>query len=41
MRVLQLNACLTGGGTNDKCLKLASGLRQLGQTIWADQTRTG
>jgi glycosyltransferase involved in cell wall biosynthesis len=31
MRVLQLNSLLTGGGTDDQCVTLASGLRQLGQ----------
>ncbi len=33
-RVLHLNSMLTGGGTDDQCLKLAMGLRQLGQQVW-------
>jgi glycosyltransferase involved in cell wall biosynthesis len=33
MRVLQLNSLLTGGGTDDQCVTLASGLRQLGQDV--------
>jgi glycosyltransferase involved in cell wall biosynthesis len=34
MRILQLNSLLTGGGTDDQCVKLAGGLRQLGETVW-------
>lgn len=34
MRILQLNSSLTGGGTDDQCVKLAAGLRQLGQQVW-------
>lgn len=34
LRVAQLNSLLTGGGTDDQCVKLASGLAQLGQRIW-------
>ena len=33
MRILQLNSLLTGGGTDDQCVKLASGLCQSGQTV--------
>ena len=33
LRVLQLNSMLTGGGTDDQCVKLASGLHQLGQRV--------
>jgi glycosyltransferase involved in cell wall biosynthesis len=33
MRVLQLNSLLTGGGTDDQCVTLASGLRQLGHDV--------
>lgn len=33
LRVLQLNSMLTGGGTDDQCVKLASGLHQLGQQV--------
>jgi len=34
VRVAHLNSLLTGGGTDDQCLKLASGLRQLSQSVW-------
>ncbi|HTH49929.1 MAG TPA: glycosyltransferase family 4 protein, partial [Candidatus Limnocylindria bacterium] len=30
LRVLHLNSMLTGGGTDDQCVRLAQGLRQLG-----------
>lgn len=33
-RVLQLNSSLTGGGTDDQCVKLAHGLHQLGVPVW-------
>src|SRR5437868_7096845 len=33
LRVLQLNSLMTGGGTDDQCVKLARGLSQLGQEI--------
>jgi glycosyltransferase involved in cell wall biosynthesis len=33
MRLLQLNSLLTGGGTDDQCVKLAAGLRSLGQSV--------
>jgi glycosyltransferase involved in cell wall biosynthesis len=33
MRVLQLNSLLTGGGTDDQCVKLTAGLCQLGQKV--------
>jgi glycosyltransferase involved in cell wall biosynthesis len=33
MRVLQLNSLLTGGGTDDQCVTLARGLRQLDQQV--------
>lgn len=34
LRVLQVNSRLTGGGTDDQCLKLARGLQELGQQVW-------
>lgn len=34
MRIAHLNSLLTGGGTDDQCVKLAHGLRQLGQNVW-------
>ncbi len=34
LRVLHLNSRLTGGGTDDQCLKLARGLLKLGQSVW-------
>ena len=34
LRVLPLNSMLKGGGTDDQCVKLAYGLRQLGQQVW-------
>ena len=34
LRVLQLNSLLTGGGTDDQCVKLAHGLVQLDQQVW-------
>lgn len=33
-RVLQLNSRLTGGGTDDQCVKLAHGLQRLGHQVW-------
>jgi glycosyltransferase involved in cell wall biosynthesis len=33
-RVLQLNSLLTGGGTDDQCVKLAAGLYRLRQEVW-------
>ncbi len=33
MRILQLNSLLTGGGTDDQCVKLAAGLCQLGESV--------
>jgi glycosyltransferase involved in cell wall biosynthesis len=33
LRVLQLNSLLTGGGTDDQCVKLASGLARLGVKV--------
>ena len=33
MRILQLNSLLTGGGTDDQCVKLAAGLCALGQSV--------
>src|ERR1017187_6663131 len=33
MRILQLNSPVTGGGTDEQCVKLAAGLCQLGQTV--------
>lgn len=34
LRVLHLNSLLTGGGTDDQCVKLAAGLHRLGQRVW-------
>jgi glycosyltransferase involved in cell wall biosynthesis len=34
LHVLHLNSLLTGGGTDDQCVKLASGLDRLGQKVW-------
>jgi glycosyltransferase involved in cell wall biosynthesis len=34
LRILQLNSMLTGGGTDDQCLKLTRCLAQLGQQVW-------
>lgn len=34
LRILQMNSLLTGGGTDDQCLKLARGLVDLGQEVW-------
>ena len=33
LRIVHLNSLLTGGGTDDQCVKLASGLHQLGQDV--------
>ena len=32
LRILQVNSAMTGGGTDDQCVKLALALHQLGQT---------
>lgn len=32
--MVHLNSLLTGGGTDDQCVKLAHGLHQLGHTVW-------
>jgi glycosyltransferase involved in cell wall biosynthesis len=34
LRVLHLNSLLTGGGTDDQCVKLAAALHRLGQRVW-------
>jgi hypothetical protein len=34
LRVAHLNSLLSGGGTDDQCVKLAAGLCQLGQHVW-------
>lgn len=34
LRILQLNSMLKGGGTDDQCVKLALGLRELEQNVW-------
>lgn len=34
LRILQLNSLLHGGGTDDQCVKLAAGLRELRQKLW-------
>jgi glycosyltransferase involved in cell wall biosynthesis len=33
LRILHLDSLLTGGGTDDQCVKLAAGLSQLGQRV--------
>ncbi|MDB6019875.1 MAG: rfaG [Pedosphaera sp.] len=33
-RILHLNSMLTGGGTDDQCVKLAFGLQRLGEQVW-------
>ncbi len=33
-RVVHLNSMLSGGGTDDQCVKLAAGLRELGHKVW-------
>jgi glycosyltransferase involved in cell wall biosynthesis len=33
LRIIHLNSLLTGGGTDDQCVKVADGLRQLGQDV--------
>ena len=34
LRILHLNSLLTGGGTDDQCVKLAHGLHQAGERVW-------
>lgn len=34
LRIIHLNSLLTGGGTDDQCVKVAHGLQQLGQQVW-------
>ena len=34
LRVLHLNSQLTGGGTDDQCVKLALSLSQMGHSVW-------
>jgi glycosyltransferase involved in cell wall biosynthesis len=34
LRILHLNSKLTGGGTDDQCVKLAAQLHRLGQQVW-------
>ncbi|MCC6232895.1 MAG: glycosyltransferase family 4 protein [Verrucomicrobiales bacterium] len=34
MRILQVNSMLTGGGTDDQCLRLAHGLAARGHAVW-------
>ncbi len=34
LRIAHLNSLLTGGGTDDQCIKLVRSLRQSGQRIW-------
>ena len=34
LRILQFNSRLSGGGTDDQCVKLAGALRGLGQDVW-------
>jgi glycosyltransferase involved in cell wall biosynthesis len=33
LRIIHLNSLLTGGGTDDQCVKIAHGLQQLGQDV--------
>jgi glycosyltransferase involved in cell wall biosynthesis len=34
LRILHLNSLLTGGGTDDQCVKLAAELHRLGEKVW-------
>ena len=34
MRILHLNSMFSGGGTDDQCVKLAAGLREIGHDVW-------
>ncbi|HEX4122641.1 MAG TPA: glycosyltransferase [Verrucomicrobiae bacterium] len=34
LRILHLNSLLTGGGTDDQCVKLAGELHKMGQRVW-------
>ena len=34
LRILHVNSMLTGGGTDDQCVKYAQGLHQLGHEVW-------
>jgi len=34
LRILQINSLPAGGGTDDQCVKLAHGLRQIGHRVW-------
>ena len=34
LRVAHLNSLLSGGGTDDQCIKLAHGMHQIGQEVW-------
>jgi glycosyltransferase involved in cell wall biosynthesis len=34
LRIAHLNSLLSGGGTDDQCVKLASGMSHLGQQVW-------
>jgi glycosyltransferase involved in cell wall biosynthesis len=34
LRIAHLNSMLSGGGTDDQCVKLACGLRELGHAVW-------
>ncbi len=34
LRILHLNSMLTGGGTDNQCVRLAQGLIELGQKVW-------
>jgi glycosyltransferase involved in cell wall biosynthesis len=34
LRILHVNSMLTGGGTDDQCVKLAAELHRLGQKVW-------
>jgi glycosyltransferase involved in cell wall biosynthesis len=34
LRILHLNSLLTGGGTDDQCVKLAAELHRIGEKVW-------
>ena len=34
LRVVQINSMLTGGGTDDQCVMLASALHELSAQVW-------
>ena len=34
LRIVHLNSLLTGGGTDDQCVKLAGELHKVGKSVW-------